>query len=72
MKTLVLLALIQAEPCEPVTDCCNEGRDAKSWALLNRGVRWERSPEAAMERAAREKKAVLLFQLVGDLDREGC
>lgn len=72
MKTLLLLALIQSEPCEPVTHCCNDGRDAKPWALMNAGVRWEKTPEAAMERAAREKKAVMLFQLVGDLHREGC
>lgn len=73
MNFILLSALlIQEEPCEPVTHCCNDGRDAKPWALMNRGVHWEATPEAAMERAAREKKTVMLFQLVGDLDREGC
>ena len=39
---------------------------------LGKGVTWENSLEEAKRRAAREGKAVLLFQLVGDLDKEGC
>lgn len=42
------------------------------WSGYNRGVRWEPSAEAALKRAALEKKPVLLYQLVGDLNREGC
>jgi len=35
-------------------------------------VRWEKSLDDAKKRAAAEKKPVLLYQLVGDLDKEGC
>jgi hypothetical protein len=35
-------------------------------------VRWEKSLDAAKERAAKEGKPILLYQLVGDLDKEGC
>jgi hypothetical protein len=42
------------------------------WRGYNRGVRWEKSLAAAQERAAREGKPILLYQLVGDLNREGC
>lgn len=77
MNTLTLLALLLTpQSCgirvEPVTHCCNEGRDAKPWSLYNQGVQWAPSLAAAKKRAAREDKAVMLFQLVGDLDKEGC
>jgi len=42
------------------------------WRGYNKGVRWEKSLAAAQERAAREGKPILLYQLVGDLNREGC
>jgi hypothetical protein len=42
------------------------------WRGYQRGVRWEKSLEAAQERALREGKPILLYQLVGDLNREGC
>jgi len=35
-------------------------------------VTWEKSIEEAKRRAARESKPILLYQLVGDLDKEGC
>jgi hypothetical protein len=42
------------------------------WRGYNQGVKWEASLEEALKRAEREKKPVLLYQLVGDLSREGC
>ena len=42
------------------------------WKDYNKGIRWERSLEAAKIRAAREGKPVLFHQLVGDMDKEGC
>ena len=38
----------------------------------DRGIRWEKSLDAARLRAAREGKPILFHQLVGDLDKEGC
>ncbi len=57
---------------EVQSSCCNGGRDASPWPGLREGIRWERSLTAATRRAAREGKPLLLFQLVGDLDKEGC
>ncbi len=54
------------------SSCCNRGKDASSWPGMQEGIRWERSLAVATRRAAREGKGVLLFQLVGDLDKEGC
>jgi ABC-type sugar transport system substrate-binding protein len=42
------------------------------WQPYNQGVRWEKSLDEAMKRAARENRPILLYQLVGDLDKEGC
>ncbi len=42
------------------------------WKGYNRGVRWEKSLDDAKARAAKEGKPILLYQLVGDLDKEGC
>jgi hypothetical protein len=49
-----------------------EATSPEPWEGYDRGVRWERSLEDAKARAAKERKPILLFQLVGDLDREGC
>jgi hypothetical protein len=35
-------------------------------------VQWENSIEDAVARARRTGKPILLFQLVGDLRKEGC
>jgi hypothetical protein len=43
-----------------------------SWKGFQRGVRWEKSLDDAKARAAREGKPVLLYQLVGNLAKEGC
>jgi len=42
------------------------------WKGYTKGVKWEKSFEAAQARAAKEGKPVLLYQLVGDLNKEGC
>ena len=42
------------------------------WRGYNQGVKWEASLDDALARAARENKPVLLYQLVGDLTKEGC
>ena len=39
---------------------------------LKGGVKWEKSLDEAKRRADREGKPILLYQLVGDLDKEGC
>ena len=43
-----------------------------AWTAYNRGVRWEKSLDDAKARAGKEGKPILLYQLVGDLDKEGC
>jgi len=47
-------------------------QDSKPWEGYDRGVRWEKSLDDAKVRAAKESKPILLYQLVGDLDKEGC
>ena len=42
------------------------------WKGYTRGVKWEKSLEAAQARAAKEAKPIFLYQLVGDLNKEGC
>ena len=43
-----------------------------AWKPYNKGVKWEKSLDEAKARAAKEGKPILLYQLVGDLDKEGC
>ena len=47
-------------------------RAGDSWKDYDKGIRWEKSFDAAKARAAREGKPILFHQLVGDLDKEGC
>lgn len=42
------------------------------WKGIQKGVYWEKSLDAARSRASHEGKPILFFQLVGDLDKEGC
>lgn len=70
MRTLLIVAAMAATAHAQTRSGPPE--DAPAWPLYNRGVRWERSLDAACRRAARENKPVMLFQLVGDLDREYC
>jgi hypothetical protein len=43
-----------------------------AWDGYDKGIKWEKSLDAAVERAKKEKKPILFHQLVGDLDKEGC
>jgi hypothetical protein len=45
-----------------------EPKETALWTGYNEGVRWEPSLEAAK----RTGQPILHFQVVGDLDREGC
>jgi len=47
-------------------------QEKKSWEGYDKGITWEKSLDAAKARAAKEHKPILLHQLVGDLDKEGC
>ncbi len=58
---VALAAPLQAKPPKP-----------RPWEGYNQGVKWEASLDDAMKRAAKENKPVLLYQLVGDLNKEGC
>ena len=49
-----------------------DAQDQERWKGYNKGIKWEKSLEAAKARAMRESKPVLLHQLVGDMDRQGC
>lgn len=51
-------------------ECCSRG-EARPWAGYNQGVKWTRSLEDAIEEGAIRRKVIVLFQLVGDLDKEG-
>ena len=51
--------------------CCKNG-EASTWKLYNKGVRWYDSLEKAKKIAAREGKLIMVHQLVGDMDKEGC
>jgi len=44
----------------------------RPWKAPKGGVTWEKSFEEAQEKAKKENKPILLYQLVGDLNKEGC
>jgi hypothetical protein len=66
------LVWAQDHPCERRNGCCSDGKDARPWIGIAGGVKWEKSLDDAKRRAAKEGKPILLYQLVGDLDKEGC
>jgi hypothetical protein len=49
-------------------DCCTK----RTWKGYDKGIRWERSLDAAFARAVREKKPVLYVRMLGSLDMELC
>jgi len=51
--------------------CCTNGKPNR-WDGYDKGVVWERSVQAAMARAKKERRLVMLWHLVGDADLEGC
>lgn len=73
MKTLAMIPaalILLAAAAAPVR--AQSVPKIPAWKEINRGVRWEKSLDDARKRASHEGKPVLLFQLVGDLDKEGC
>lgn len=72
MKTSLLAALCVAAAAGVAGAQQKKDPKAIPWAGYNQGVKWEDSLDKALERAAKENKPVLLYQLVGDLSKEGC
>jgi len=72
MRTLLIVVAMAATAHAQARSRSTAPEEAPPWPQYNRGVKWERSLEAACQKAARENKPVMLFQLVGDLDREFC
>ena len=70
MKTLMAILVILVAAAAPAR--AQSVPKIPGWKEINKGVRWEKSLDAARRRASHEGKPVLLFQLVGDLDKEGC
>ena len=64
MRTLIALPLTLLTATTAVAQ--------ESWKSYNKGITWEDSLEAAVARASREGKPILLHQLVGDMSLEGC
>jgi len=51
--------------------CCDNGKP-KPWDGYNQAVTWTQSIDDAFAKAKKEGKVVMVFHLVGDLDKEGC
>lgn len=64
---LAILALVAQQK----DDCCSKGTD-KPWSGYDAGVAWTQPQEAAEAKAKELNRPLLLFRLVGDLDKEGC
>jgi len=64
MKSMIAIGVLLASAAAARAD--------ESWKDYDKGIRWEKSLDAAKLRAAREGKPILFHQLVGDLDKEGC
>lgn len=79
MRRVVMLAAAAVLAAVPVgagaqdarQSCCERGVP-RPWAGYDRGVRWVVPAKDAFALAAKERKPLLVFHLVGDLDKEGC
>ena len=71
MRTLVALIFLASVAHAQSTNCCRKGK-AKNWKPYNKGVKWSSSFDKAVEKAKKEGRILMLFHLVGDLDKEGC
>jgi hypothetical protein len=77
MKRLAVLAAALLVAAGPGDDwnrrkCC-DGKVPRPWPKYNKeGVRWTFPMDAAVERARDSRKLLLVFHLVGDMDKEGC
>jgi hypothetical protein len=58
-------------PSTAKSSCCEEGR-AKPWPLYNKGVRWTQPFAGAAKKARETRKLLMVFHLVGDMDKQGC
>ena len=67
LLNLSALAVSQGEK----NTCCSP-KGVKPWPEYNKVTEWEGSLAGAQAVARRKGKLVLFFQLVGDLDLEGC
>lgn len=68
----VLAAIgLGAGVAQAAQQCCSNGTPLP-WKGYNKGVVWKTSLESAKREAAAQGKGILLYQLVGDLDKEGC
>ncbi|HEU4339458.1 MAG TPA: hypothetical protein VFS19_05275 [Planctomycetota bacterium] len=69
------LLLIAADPGESwkYRKCCDKNVP-RAWASYNRvgTVFWTQPYEAAVAKAREKRKLLMVFQLVGDMDKEGC
>lgn len=70
MRALAFALLLSGTQDAP-KDCC-EGGVPKAWAGYNRGVKWTKPFDGAVEQARKEGKLLMVFHLVGDMDKEGC
>ncbi|GEM_PF-2498793 len=52
-------------------DCCTKGK-GKTWSGYGSGIRWTQPEDSARANAKELDRPLILFRLVGDLDKEGC
>jgi hypothetical protein len=52
--------------------CCDDNSNPLPWDGYNKGVEWTQSNDKAFARAKKEKRPLLFFHLVGDMDKGGC
>ncbi len=68
------LLLVAAGPGDKWTNrkCC-DNKVPRPWPQYNKtGVLWTQPMETAMQKARDSRKLLMVFQLVGDMDKEGC
>ncbi len=51
--------------------CCEDGKP-KPWAPYNKTVTWTQDIDAAFAKAKETGRLLMVFHLVGDMDKEGC
>lgn len=71
---LAALLLVAAAPPQefPQRKCCDSKRP-RPWPDYNRkGVKWTQPMDAAVKKARETNRLLMVFQLVGDMDKEGC
>lgn len=70
-----VLLLVAAAPQETKwtnRKCC-DANGVRPWKSYNKvGVMWTQPMDAAVKQARKTGKLLMVFQLVGDMDKEGC